>query len=664
MRSTPSGRIEAHFLAVALIVLTLALGASLGSASARELILAVPPNEDRATRVFVSALNSAPQLKEAHLTFRIVRSDALGLPSQTAALLLEGTVQMALLRANQIPGYDTSKGLTFTTLLSHPLMVRDSRQQFYVESSVVGDAAKLEIGRKGFVVLGFWNALPTFLVFKKPVKSYADLKGMKVQAPDPQSREVLLALGASPTALVGGEIVAAMERGVVDAVEMGTRPERDSPFLSVASGGSLVGSFQHRQGFLVANEASWIGLRQRERVAIKEAAEEATSRARAAVLEDEAGLPAVARGKGLTYTSFTAMGNDQSAARSTWLRRVGNDGTKALGLFDEVIRQQKPPRAAPGKAPRSALPPRVFFATNRNDEGGNNLSYRFGIDRSSSQLVCGEVRYAPDAKRAFGIAYGGEISAAGSRTLSGATPCAQLVAGAVRGSGGELIVFIHGFHNSFDFAVRRAIAFTQDFGVTTPVLVFSWPSFGEVSGYAYDLGSVTFTRPFTKELAEALLREPGLQSVALLAHSMGSQIALQFLEFTSESRKAIESIIFVAPDVPRTNFVQGLKLYGPSARLATLYANEHDRALRLSEGVNREAPAGLGGSARLTMHGVETVDVSDVDRQLFEMNHSHGFDVQKVADDLSLVLRRHLGASKRQLSSAMQGGMTYWMIKP
>jgi esterase/lipase superfamily enzyme len=72
---------------------------------------------------------------------------------------------------------------------------------------------------------------------------------------------------------------------------------------------------------------------------------------------------------------------------------------------------------------------------------------------------------------------------------------------------------------------------------------------------------------------------------------MGSQIALQFLEFTSESRKEIRNIIFVAPDVPRTNFVQGIELSGASARLVTLYATEHDRALRLSEGVNREAPA-------------------------------------------------------------------------
>ena len=644
-----------------------AVGIALGcawssSASARELMLMVPPIEDQATREFIEVLSSAPEVKEAGLTFRLVRSDALAAPGQASSLVLQGTVPLALLRANEVPGYRTdTKDLKFTSLLSHPLIVKDSRQQFFVEDSVVGDAVKQELGRKGFVVLGFWNSASSSLVFKKQVQTYADLKGLKVRAPEPQAHEVLLAFGASPTPMGGGEVSAALERGLVDASEASF--DRVDSYVRAAKGGSLVSSFQHGQGFLVANEAAWIALRQRERAAIQAAVAEAKTRARAAVLRADTELAEVARANGLTYASFASTEGDQLTVRSTWLRRVGEEGASALRLLDQVIRGQPAPPPTPKSGVRSAAPARIFFATNRNDEGGPDLSYRFGIDRTAS-LLCGEVAYATDSTRGFGIAHKGAISVAGAGAVSGAASCAQLVGASTKGSNGTLIVFIHGFRNTFDFAIRRAIAFVQDFGVDAPVLVFSWPSFGTVSGYVYDIGSVTFTRPFAKDLLDALHRQSDVRSISLLAHSMGSQIAFQLLEFADGAGKPIDTVVFVAPDVPRVNFIQGIRLYGASTRLVTLYANEHDRALLVSQEANKQAPAGLGGPYRLTTNGVETVDVSEADRQLFEVNHSHGFDVQKVASDVSLVLRQRAKASMRNLPSATHDGITYWLIRP
>lgn len=649
-----------HWSATVLLMLSALMASPL---CARELAVVVPPDDDASTREFLAALSESPQVKEAGLTFKVVRSDALGPPSETGALILQGKFPLALLRTSQIPGYLTEReALRFTSLLSHPLIVRDSSEQFFVEDSVVGDAVKQELGRKGFVVLSFWNMAASSLVVKKPVNTIKDLNGLKVSAPEAQSREVLLALGAAPMPLLAGEVAVAWKQGRVDASE--TIVERGNNYLQMARGGSLLGSFQHRQGFLVANEAAWVGLRQRERAAIQAAALEATQRVRVTVLRTEAGLPDLAKANGLSYMSFTTMGKEWTAARSTWLKHAGDGGGAALNLLDQVKRAQPPKPAASNPSPRSAAPSRIFFATNRNDEGTVDLSYRFGIDRSSSSLVCGEVTYTPDVKRDFGIAHKGSIAVAGSQVTTGAKPCAALVGVAGRKSSGAVIVFIHGYNNSFDFAVRRAIAFVQDLPVTTPVLVFSWPSQGALSGYLFDIGSVTFTRPFAKDLIDALLGEQGLNTISLLAHSMGGQIAFQALEFAAAAGKPIESVVFVAPDVPRSNFIQGIDLYGKSAKLATLYANEHDRALTASSVINRQTPAGLGGATRLTTRGVETVDVSEVDRQFFEKNHSSGFDEPQVARDVSLLLRQHLKASRRNLPSSTQDGLTYWMIKP
>lgn len=662
-----SKRLRSPFKCMALALIAF-VGLIQPQVYAKELVLLVPSQDDASTRDFLDAISTNRAVRDAGITFRFLRSDPAAPPDQAGSLLLEGKVPLALLRAQQIPGYATDiETLRVTSLLSHPLAVKDLKEQFLIEDSVLGDAVKMELGSKGFVVLSFWNTIPSSLIVRTPVKSIADLKGLKLRVPEQQSGDVLRALGATPVELRFAELEQALESGVIDGSEI--RVARDSSQLAPVKGGSLLAGFQYTQGFLVAHQASWIALRQRERVAIQTAASEAMDRARATVLEVETELPQVAKANGLSFTTLAAAGASTETARSLWLKRTGDEGRAALGLLDEVKRlQSSQPILPTPSSPRSgsALPSRIFFATNRNDEGDDaELSYRFGVARSSSSLSCGEVDYVPDVHRNFGTAHRGPISLVGSRIVNDAPSCVGLVGQAARENGnGDLVVFVHGFWNSFDSAVRRAIAFALDFDLSAPIVVFAWPSMDQGSAYIYDTDSVWFTRPFIRQFMGALVNEQGLSNVSLLAHSMGSAIALDALEFVAASGKGIRSVVFVAPDVARSNFIQGIRLYGGSAELATLYANEHDRALWLSMHRKLEAPAGLGGPSRLTLNGVETIDVSQVDRQLLEVNHSYGFDVSEVANDVSHVLRQHRRASMRSLPSAVQNGMTYWMIRP
>lgn len=71
--------------------------------------MVVPSDDNASTREFLAALSESPQVKEAGLTFKVVRSDAFGPPSQTAALVLLGKFPLALLRTSQIPGYLTDR---------------------------------------------------------------------------------------------------------------------------------------------------------------------------------------------------------------------------------------------------------------------------------------------------------------------------------------------------------------------------------------------------------------------------------------------------------------------------------------------------------------------------------------------------------------------------
>jgi TRAP-type mannitol/chloroaromatic compound transport system substrate-binding protein len=78
-----------------------------------------------------------------------------------------------------------------------------------------------------FKEVGYKNVVPFFLKgefpepqgwFKKPIKSWADLKGLKVRAAG-LAAEVFKEAGMSVVTLPGGEILPALERGVIDGAE-------------------------------------------------------------------------------------------------------------------------------------------------------------------------------------------------------------------------------------------------------------------------------------------------------------------------------------------------------------------------------------------------------------------------------------------------------------
>jgi TRAP-type mannitol/chloroaromatic compound transport system substrate-binding protein len=60
------------------------------------------------------------------------------------------------------------------------------------------------------------------MVSKKPLKSMADIKGVKFRSPQGMTAEILTKLGASIVVLPGGEVFSALDKGVVDAADWGS----------------------------------------------------------------------------------------------------------------------------------------------------------------------------------------------------------------------------------------------------------------------------------------------------------------------------------------------------------------------------------------------------------------------------------------------------------
>jgi len=60
------------------------------------------------------------------------------------------------------------------------------------------------------------------MVSKKPLKTMADIKGVKFRSPQGMTAEILTKLGASIVVLPGGEVFSALDKGVVDAADWAT----------------------------------------------------------------------------------------------------------------------------------------------------------------------------------------------------------------------------------------------------------------------------------------------------------------------------------------------------------------------------------------------------------------------------------------------------------
>ena len=97
---------------------------------------------------------------------------------------------------------------------------------------------------------------------------------------------------------------------------------------------------------------------------------------------------------------------------------------------------------------------------------------------------------------------------------------------------GEVILFVHGFHNDFESAAVRLAAIWHAGGrVGVPVL-FSWPA-GEKGllpiAYNHDRESGEFSIRHLKIMLFALARNPKVQRVHLIAHSRGTDVVVTTL---------------------------------------------------------------------------------------------------------------------------------------
>ena len=289
------------------------------------------------------------------------------------------------------------------------------------------------------------------------------------------------------------------------------------------------------------------------------------------------------------------------------------------------------------------MPTTVYFASDRVLTGAPDQVASYGPDIQPPSVSTGIV---------YGTAFvsgvdipndqQGQIDSIQDTQIGGFAPDP---AGDLAQAGRDLLVFIHGFDNSFEDGITRA-AFNREWfaasGVTSAdmaVIAFSWPSLGQIIGFPIPQSDYLHDQTMARSAGIHLMTffanlEPVLKAARaagfrtfLLAHSMGN-LALEsavenwFLHGNGDAH-LFDLAVLAAGDCGYDTFGQAnlTRLSGLThlAERVAIYYSHDDHVLQLSFVVNL-------GAQRLGQDGPQNrADTTEFPPAQFRMVDATGF---------------------------------------
>jgi TRAP-type transport system periplasmic protein len=150
------------------------------------------------------------------------------------------------------------------------------------------------------VVLGYWdNGIRHVTNNKRPIKTPADIKGLKIRTPpDSMTMDIMQALGADAQQIKFSELYVALQQGVVDGQENPLTNIASAKLYEVQKYLSLTGHKYEANPF-VMSKRSWERLSPADQKVFTEAAAEATQMQRKLSKEADEKLTTELKAKGV-----------------------------------------------------------------------------------------------------------------------------------------------------------------------------------------------------------------------------------------------------------------------------------------------------------------------------------------------------------------------------
>ena len=153
---------------------------------------------------------------KGRLGIRVYPAGSLGTEKDNIEQLKLGALEMMRINVGVLNSVVPE---TIPTVL--PFVFRSTEHMRKVLDGAVGDDILAAMESQGLVGLAFYDSgSRSFYTAKKPIKSLADMKGLKIRVQQSDLFVAMIeALGANPTPMPFGEVYTALKTGIVDAAE-------------------------------------------------------------------------------------------------------------------------------------------------------------------------------------------------------------------------------------------------------------------------------------------------------------------------------------------------------------------------------------------------------------------------------------------------------------
>ncbi|NYJ14860.1 esterase/lipase superfamily enzyme [Rhizobium leguminosarum] len=189
--------------------------------------------------------------------------------------------------------------------------------------------------------------------------------------------------------------------------------------------------------------------------------------------------------------------------------------------------------------------------------------------------------------------------------------------------GGHALVFIHGFNNTYEDSVFRLAQLVHDSKMQATPVLFTWPSRAEITAYQYDKESTNYSRTALEQALRTLAADPDVKDITVMAHSMGTWLAMESLRQMGirdgHVISKIHNVILASPDIDIQVFAKQYVEMGEPRPKFTIFVSQDDKALAVSSFITGRVsrlgainPAEEPYRSKLENAGITAIDLTKV----------------------------------------------------
>lgn len=229
-----------------------------------------------------------------------------------------------------------------------------------------------------------------------------------------------------------------------------------------------------------------------------------------------------------------------------------------------------------------------------------------------------------------------------------------------------VLLFVHGYRNSFDDALRRTAQIAYDIRFRGAVAMFSWPSTNLLHGYWTDGTNAEHSARAFEASLRAVITATHSNEIYIIAHSMGNRVVTAgLLDYANRDRTIrhhIRELILAAPDIDEDEFKAEAKQLATVAAHVTLYASSNDSALLISGRLNKHVRVGDISRGVPVLPPIDTVDASAAKADM--LGHSYFASSVGILGDIGKIINGHLRPTRRGMETRHTALGEYWIYLP